>query len=144
MTGDDFLSSVRLAAEALAAKASTYVLSSLDNEGYPAMRALLAPRRRNGIITMHFSTNSSSRHVAEFVNDSRACVYIYDPDLFQGLLLKGRVAVSRDQRVLDDMWFDGDEVFYPLGRTDPDYSALLFTAQSGRWYENLATVDFTL
>ena len=40
------------------------------------------------------------------------------------------------------IWNDGDELYYPKGVTDPDYCVLKFTAQDGRYYSNLKSVNF--
>lgn len=147
MSGEDNTTAIKkakAAAERLAAKAATCVLSTLDAEGYPSMRALLAPRIRKGLVGMEFTTNASSRHVAEILADSRACVYFYDPRLFQGLLLKGTMTVSTAQADRDRVWRPGDETYYSLGPTDPDYAVMLFTASRGRWYEDFMKTDFIL
>ena len=138
------LEAILATAEKLVSRSSTCIVSTLDAEGYPAMRALLAPRFRKGLIHMEFTTNTSSRHAVEAVADSRAGVYFYDPKLFQGLLLKGTLTVSTDQIDRDRIWQDGDEMYYGGGRTDPDYAVLLFTASRGRWYENFMKTDFYL
>lgn len=42
------------------------------------------------------------------------------------------------------IWQDGDEQYYPLGVTDPDYCVLRFTAFSGRFYSNFKSESFEL
>ncbi len=122
----------------------TCVVGSMDRYGYPAMRAMLNRREHEGMKTVCFTTNVSSRHVTEFRQNDRASVYFYDPQVFQGLLLKGTMVVSTDQDLRNQLWRDGDNVYYKLGPTDPDYCVMLFTASNGRWYENLTHHDFAL
>ena len=126
----------------LMAACGTCLVGSIDANGYPAIRAMLHPREMDGMKNVFFSTNTSSSHVAEFQACDKAALYFYDPNLFQGLLLRGHMAVSTDQPLRDRLWRDGDNVYYQLGVTDPDYSIMLFTAENGRWYENFTSQDF--
>ena len=41
-------------------------ISSVDNEGYPCTKAMLAPRKREGIKTFYFTTNTFSLRVAHY------------------------------------------------------------------------------
>jgi general stress protein 26 len=50
--------------------------------------------------------------------------------------------VLQDQPTRDRIWRDGDEMYYPMGVTDPDYCVLKFTADNGRMYENFHSYDF--
>lgn len=108
------------------------------------MRAMLQPRERDGMNQLIFSTNTSSQHVREYRDNPAAAVYFYDPQLFQGLLLRGKMLVADDQLMRNRIWRDGDEVYYKLGPTDPDCCAMLFTAHGGRWYENLEKHDLKI
>lgn len=128
----------------LVARSETCLLGSIDKNGFPAIRALLAPRKRDGMKNFHFTTNTSSQHVAEFLICDKASVYFYDPNLFQGLLLRGTMRSTTDQAVRDMIWRDGDNIYYTLGPTDPDYSVMLFTAENGRWYEDFKKTDFPI
>lgn len=132
---------VLVKALALLDRAETCILGSIDRNGYPAMRAMLQPRKRTGMKQILFSTNTSSRHIEEYRNNPLASVYFYDPQLFQGLLLRGRMEVSTDQMLRDGIWREGDEMYYKLGPTDPDYAVMLFTADNGRWYEDMKSYD---
>ena len=144
MNGKPSLKSILAAAEKLVAGAGTCVLSTLAADGYPATRALLAPRFRKGLLHMEFTTNTSSRHVSEVRADSRGSIYFYDPTLFQGLLLQGTLTVSTEQVDRDRIWQKGDEMYYSGGRSDPDYAVMLFSASRGRWYANFMKTDFML
>ena len=128
----------------LVRRSETCLLGSIDSNGFPAIRAMLQPREIEGMKTLYFSTNTSSRHVAEFRQNDKASVYFYDPNLFQGFLLRGRIQVRCDQECKNRLWRDGDNVYYQLGPTDPDYCALLFTAQNGRWYEDFKKTDIDI
>ena len=49
----------------LADKANLTIIGYIDAEGFPASRAMLAPREREGIRTFWFSTNTSSNNSSE-------------------------------------------------------------------------------
>lgn len=50
----------------LADKQTVAFIGVTDEEGYPAVRAMLAPRKREGIKVFYFTTNTSSRHAAQY------------------------------------------------------------------------------
>lgn len=118
-------------------------LSSIDGEGYPVTRAMLMPRKIEGIKTFYFSTNTSSNKIAEYTKDPKACVYFVDRRFFRGVMLKGEVEVLTDEKHKEMLWQNGDEQYYPLGVTDPDYCVLRLTVKNGRYYSGYKTEDFT-
>lgn len=140
----DEIGAVVEAAVDLVGRSKTCVLTTIDSEGFPSARAMFAPRERLGMNRLIFSTNATSRHVTHLLENPRACLYFYDPVLFQGLLLKGEMEVTRSQEIRDRVWQDGDEFYYPLGPADPELTILVFTAMQGRWYQNLESADFAL
>lgn len=133
-----------LQAAALMRRSKTCLIGSIDCHGYPAIRAMLQPREMDAMKSVYFSTNSSSQHIAQYKENANASIYFYDCDVFQGLLLRGKMQVSTDQRLRDRLWRDGDNMYYKLGKSDPDYSVMTFTATNGRWYDNFTSVDFLL
>ena len=128
----------------LLVRSDTCLVTSIDEKGYPTVRAMLKPREITGMKTFAFGTNTSSRHVGHYQSVDKASLYFYDPQLFQGLLFRGRMETTSRQELRDGLWRDGDNVYYQLGPTDPDYCVMLFTADNGRWYENLHSLDFTI
>jgi general stress protein 26 len=118
------------------------IISSIDDEGFPNTKAMLPPRKREGISRIYFSTNTSSMRVKQYVNNSKACIYFYDAQSFTGVMLKGTMEVLQDIAAKETIWRNGDDIYYPQGVTDPDYCVLRFTAQSGRYYSNFETEDF--
>ncbi len=119
-------------------------LSSVDEAGYPNTKAMLAPREREGIKVLYFTTNTSSRRVAQFRENPKACAYFADTRFFRGVMLLGEVEVLADADSKERVWRDGDDLYYPLGVTDPDYCVLRFTAFSGRYYSHFHSEDFPL
>jgi len=120
----------------------TAFLGSVDAQGFPNMKAMLAPRKREGIRVFYFTTNASSMRVAQYRENSKACIYFCDQRFFRGVMLKGRVDVLEDSASKEMIWQDGDTTYYPQGVTDPDYCVLRFTADSGRYYSNFKSEIF--
>lgn len=128
----------------LVEKSSKAIIGSVDDEGYPNIKAMLSPRERKGIKEFYFSTNTSSLRVAQFLKNPRASVYFYDGRFFRGLMLKGKMTVLHDKKVKELIWREGDTLYYKLGVTDPDYCVLRFLSESGRLYENFKSTNFVI
>lgn len=121
-------------------------ISSIDNEGYPNMKAMLKPRKRIGIQKFYFSTNLSSMRVKQYQQNENASIYFYHKGLIKyiGVMLKGKMKVLTDQESKNMIWKKGDTIYYNGGITDADYCVLEFTSISGRYYCNLKTEDFDI
>lgn len=125
-------------------KQSVSYISSVDDEGYPNTKAMLQPRKREGIKTIWFSTNTSSMRVAQYRANPKACVYFCDKRFFRGVMLVGDMEVLEDAEYKEMLWQDGDTMYYPKGVTDPDYCVLRFTAKKGRYYSNFQSESFDI
>jgi general stress protein 26 len=117
-------------------------IGSIDESGFPNMKAMLPPRKREGIREFWFSTNTSSRRVAQYRADDRACIYFCDRRFFRGVQLLGTMEVLEDAASKEMIWQEGDTTYYADGVTDPDYCVLKFTAHKGRFYSNFSSEDF--
>jgi len=123
-------------------KAGVSIISSVDEDGFPNSKAMLPPRKREGIKHLFFTTNTSSMRVGQYLKNPKACVYFFDKRFFKGVMLRGAMEVLHDSAAKEMIWRQGDEMYYPQGVTDPDYCILRFTAQSGRYYSNFKSEDF--
>lgn len=123
-------------------KSGTAMIGSVDGEGFPNMKAMLPPRKREGINKFYFTTNTSSMRVKQYLENPKASIYFYDKRFYRGVMLKGTMEVLTDSKSKEEIWREGDEIYYPLGVTDSDYCVLKFTAQSGRYYSNFRSEDF--
>jgi general stress protein 26 len=47
-------------------KQSVSIISSVDDNGFPNTKAMLPPRKREGIETFLFSTNTSSLRISQY------------------------------------------------------------------------------
>jgi general stress protein 26 len=123
-------------------KASVSIISSVDEDGFPNSKAMLPPRKRQGIKHIFFTTNTSSMRVNQYLKNQKACVYFFDKRFFKGVMLRGTMEVLHDRASKEMIWRDGDEMYYPNGVTDSDYCVLRFTAQNGRYYSNFKSENF--
>lgn len=125
-------------------KQSTALISSVDADGFPNTKAMLPPRKREGIKTFYFTTNTSSMRASQYRINPKACIYFCDKRFFRGVMLKGTMEVLEDNVSKEMIWQEGDTMYYPKGVTDPDYCVLRFTAESGRFYSNFKSETFTV
>lgn len=123
---------------------SAAFISSVDTEGFPNTKAMLAPRKREGLKYFYFTTNTSSMRVRQYRNSPKACIYFCDRRFYRGVMLKGMMEVLEDAASKEMIWLEGDTMYYPGGVTDPDYCVLRFTAQKGRCYSGMKNEDFVV
>ncbi|MCL2675145.1 MAG: pyridoxamine 5'-phosphate oxidase family protein [Firmicutes bacterium] len=123
---------------------SVAFIGSVDENGFPNIKAMLAPRKREGIKEFWFTTNTSSKRVAQYLVSPNACVYFYDKRFFRGVMLRGMMEVLADAESKALIWREGDTMYYKEGVTDPDYCVLKFTAKSGRFYQSFKSEDFRI
>lgn len=125
-------------------KIGVSIISSVDEDGFPNTKAMLPPRKREGIKHIYFTTNTSSMRVSQYTNNPKACIYFCDKRFFRGVMLTGIMEVLKDNASKEMIWRDGDEMYYPEGVEDPDYCVLKFTANKGRFYSNFKSEDFDI
>jgi general stress protein 26 len=125
------------------ANRSTIAMLGTYGNGYPDIRAMIK-NENDGLKTMWFTTNTSSKKMGQLRRNSKVCVYFVDFDKRMGLRLIGTIDILQDPASKQRLWREGFERYYPLGISDPDYSVLRFTAQRGSYYHKLANVTFDL
>lgn len=125
-------------------KQSVSFIASVSEEGFPNMKAMLPPRKREGIKEFWFTTNTSSMRVAQYRENKNASIYFYDKRFFRGVMLTGTMEVLEDADSKQMIWKKGDTMYYPQGVTDPDYCVLKFTATRGRFYSNFHSENFEI
>ena len=126
----------------IVAKSSKTIIASVDDDGFPNLKAMLKPRENDGLKVFYFTTNTHSMRVKQYLENPKASIYFYDSRFFRGIMLRGTMEVLQDQPIKERIWRDGDTLYYSLGVTDPDYCVLKFTALNGRMYENFKSYDF--
>lgn len=120
-------------------------IASVDEDGFPNVKAMFAPRKIEGNC-FYFSTNTSSMRSQQFIKNSKASIYFYNKGRFkyEGIMLTGTMEVLQDNEIKQEIWCTGDTMFYKQGVNDPDYSVLKFTAIKGRHYCDLKTESFVI
>ncbi len=126
-------------------KQKTAFIASVNEQGYPVIRAMLAPRKIDGN-DIYFSTNTSSNKIKQYTSNDKACVYFYKRGKIRyvGVSLIGKMEVCTDRETKNAIWHFGDTIYYKKGVTDPDYCVLKFTAEKAHLYCDLKTEDLEL
>lgn len=119
-------------------KQKTAFIASIDEQGYPVIRAMLAPRKIDGN-EIYFSTNTASNKIKQYLANNKACIYFYKRGKikYQGVTMIGEMQVCTDQATKDMVWRFGDKIFYKQGVTDPDYCVLKFKGITAEYYCDL-------
>lgn len=125
-------------------KQKTAFIGSVDAEGFPTIKAMLQPRKREGIKHIYLTTNTSSMRVAQYRANNHACMYFCDTRFFKGVMLRGTMEVLTDSASKEMIWREGDTMYYKEGVTDPDYCVLKFTAIDGRYYSGFKSENFVV
>lgn len=120
-------------------------LTTVGEDGYPRTRAItnlrnpsLFPKQvelfalhRKDLVA-YVSTNTSSAKVRQVERNPRGCIYYCHPTRWRGVALIGDLEVTRDAELRRALWCDGNEIYYPQGVDDPDYSVITLRP---RWVE---------
>jgi len=125
-------------------KQSVSFISSVDENGYPNTKAMLAPVKREGIKTIYWHTNSPSMRIKQYRDNPKACIYFCDKRFFRGVMLKGMMEVVDDIEVRKEIWKDDFAMYYQGGMDGGDFIILKFTAKTGRYYSNFKSEDFEI
>jgi general stress protein 26 len=125
-------------------KQSVSFISSVDENGYPNTKAMFPPVKREGIRTFYWHTNSPSMRIKQYRNNPKACIYFYDKRFFRGVMLKGTMEIVEDTEIKQKLWKDEYSIYYQGGMDGGDFIIIKFTAESGRYYSNFHSEDFTI
>ncbi|MCI8343514.1 MAG: pyridoxamine 5'-phosphate oxidase family protein [Clostridia bacterium] len=126
-------------------KQKTAFIASVNEHGYPVVRAMLAPRKIDGN-EIYFSTNTSSNKVKQYLANNKACIYFYKRGKikYQGVTMIGEMQVCTDQATKEEIWRFTDRLIYKKGVTDPDYCVLKFKGISAEYYCDLKIEQIAL
>ena len=94
-------------------KQKTAFIASVDEDGFPNMKAMFAPRKIEGNC-FYFTTNTSSMRAQQFLKNPRASIYFYNRGRFryEGIMLTGSMEVLLDEEIKKEIWHTGDNMFY--------------------------------
>lgn len=121
----------------------TAFIASVDEDGFPNIKAMFAPRKVDGS-SFYFTTNTSSMRTSHFMENPKASIYFYHRGRFryEAIMLTGTMEVLHDAKIKEEIWQPGDTIYYKESVTDPDYCVLKFTPQKGRHYCSLKSESF--
>ena len=104
-------------------KQKTIFIGSVDEEGFPNIKAMFTPRKIEGNC-FYFSTNTSSMRTQQFIRNPKASIYSYNRGRFkfEGIMLTGTMEVLQDDEIKREIWCTGDTMYYKQGVTIEIYS----------------------
>ena len=134
-------STVKKEIRKLRENAQVAYVGSVSGEGFPQIKGMLV-LEHDSMKVHYFSTNTSSRRVAQFRQNPKACVYYCDDtkDKYRGALFTGTMEVCTDRATKEFLWREGFEMYYPKGIDDEDYCVYRFTAETVNYYFGLSNV----
>ena len=120
-------------------------IASVDEEGYPNMKAMFMPGKIEDD-SFYYSTNTSSLRATQFLDNPKASIYFYNKGHFkyEAVMLTGTMEVLQDPQIKEELWHPQDVIYYKQGVTEPPYWLLKFTAVRGRHYCALKTENFRM
>lgn len=94
-------------------KQKTIFIGSVDEEGFPNIKAMFTPRKIEGNC-FYFSTNTSSMRTQQFIRNPKASIYSYNRGRFkfEGIMLTGTMEVLQDDEIKREIWCTGDTMYY--------------------------------
>ena len=137
-------------------KAPAAELGTVQESGYPEIRALLnlanekkypslkgmAVEAEGETLTLYFTTNTSSRKVAQLRKNKKACMYFCIPEKFEGVSAIGTMEEVTDTQIKEAFWQKDWLVYYHKGKNDPDYTLLRFTTKHLHCWSGFGLHDF--
>lgn len=126
---------------ALMERSPIAMVGSIDENAFPNIKAMMN-MEHEGLTAVWFSTNTSSKRVAQWQENPKACVYYVDQKDFKGLMLIGTAEILQDTATRQRFWQPGCERYYPLGVDDPDYSIVRFKTERANFYHALENLTF--
>jgi general stress protein 26 len=134
-------------------RAEVLTLATRGADPYPHLRAILNlrdERRYPGVagfyadkgLSVFVSTNTSSAKIREVADSPWVSAYYSIPSEFKGVCLSGKAVLDPEARAA--VWVEGWEMYYPLGRGDPDYSMLRIDPVRLRGWASMAAFDLEL
>ena len=129
---------------ALRKNAQVAYVASVNEEGFPQIKGMLV-LEHDSMKTHYFSTNTSSKRVAQFLQNPKASVYYVDDtkDHYKGALFTGTMEVCTDHDTKAFLWREGFEMYYPKGVDDEDYCVYKLTADNVNYYYVLSNVTLS-
>lgn len=127
--------------KAVIANAANVYVASIDENGYPNVKAMFA-RMQEGVVFHYMSTNYSSKRTEQFLKNNKCSIYYCNEGEYKGVMLTGRIEVCTDLETKTMIWKESDIIYYSQGVNDPDYCVYRFVAEKGNYYHGLENINF--
>lgn len=136
--------STKQEAEKLYKKVNTFIITCIDQDGFPHTKAVVPGKHRDSLKEIYFCTNTSSEFASTVAKNPKTSVYFYTRNLiWKGCLLTGNMQIVSDMKIKEKYWQPAFKNAYPKGNfTDPDFCVLKFTPTAGRFYSNYKPQNF--
>ena len=139
---------VREKAEKLFKKVKTFIISCVDENGYPMTKAVVPSLHRKSLSEIFFYTNTSSKFAQGVSKNPKASVYFYSKKfifIWKGCYLQGKMEIVEDPKIKERYWNKTYKGAYEeKSRTDPDFCLLRFTPTHGRFYSSFKPESFEI
>lgn len=113
------------------------MIGTTSLKGYPNVRAL-TKMKNEGFEMFYFSTRADSAKVKQMKRKNKGCVYFYNADKYQSVMLEGTFLVEKNRD------FDIAEI-YKIDHVDPyDFCTIKFITKAIYVYYNFQTIKFTI
>ena len=130
--------------EALVERSENAFITVIDGNQFPVVKIVNAPRKRDGVKTLYFTTPHHSKSVAEYAANDKASVYFVDKGRFQTALFVDHMTLETDDTIRKELFEDEQAKIFSKGKDLNDYAVLKFVADNVRFFSNLETTDIAL
>lgn len=143
----------KMAALDLTLRSKFVYITTLD-DGFPETRVMFnllkhrdkalssGPAKVAKDFASYIGTNTSSRKVAQMINDDRVCLYYSDNNRYEGCMIRGRVREVTETAVRAAVWTSKWDMYYHGGLDGGDFSLFEFIPENGRYYHGLKVTAF--
>lgn len=115
--------------ESLVSRLETCEIAAIDPNGYPIVKTVMSPRKRDGLNVMYFTTLMSSYTVSSYQNNSKASVYFVDSERFQSALFTGTMEVETNTDIIEALKATETGKIFKGESWQQNYCVLRFTAE---------------
>jgi general stress protein 26 len=127
--------------------ADTAYLSTIDNDGFPQIRAMVNLRNKEQFsniasifnahhedLLIYVTTDTASDKFQQIKLNPKVSVYFCNPQKIQGLLLTGEMELVTDMNIKKQLWQADWEIHYPGGVDSPEYNILCLKPSLAKYW----------
>ena len=128
-------------ARQMISKCDAAYLGVIDENGYPSV-STVSNLKPNGIFEAYFAGGMGGNKAKRLLKDSRASVCFRTGS--DNITLVGHAEILTDQPTKTRLWEDWFISHFPLGKTDPNYCIIKFTAKRASLWVGYESAEFTI